>query len=357
MTTKTPSKRLYALDTYKSIIIVLMIFVHVVEELLAPSPLVQSIYNYYDLYWPIACSFMFCMGIGFILSRNSDNYSSYIKRGATMFLLSYVFNFARAGVPMIINSLINGTPLDTSYMILWLLTGDILQFAGLALICWGAIVYLKMHKSITKIMIIALVVGAINMILTKIPVVPGPHNSILGLFWASNGAQTCQYAKDMCFPLLGWFIYPLAGAIFTLKLKTITNRDQFFGKILISSIALFAIITTTYSLLGISWNDATIYEYYYQTLKTSIILLPIIMIQISLFYYIEKFLALKDSNILHKWGNDLTPIYIAQWMIIGWIEFLFIPSVQFPSQYVIPIVLGIFMLSLLCVSIYKKVMK
>ena len=90
-TTLTTNKhRLYELDIVKAIAILFMVFDHLLEEgasdVLAESSFADFIY--FMAMIPAAPVFMFLMGLGFIYSRNRDNYSYFFKRGGTCTTLS-----------------------------------------------------------------------------------------------------------------------------------------------------------------------------------------------------------------------------------------------------------------------------
>ena len=111
-------RRIPELDLLKTVAVIGMIFVHVLEcseNLNTVGTLRRAIATFIEFFGcaPSACIFMFAMGWGAALSRESSVKHS-IDRFGQLCILGLLVNFFQQIVPMIINPEVFGSPIENS---------------------------------------------------------------------------------------------------------------------------------------------------------------------------------------------------------------------------------------------------
>ena len=316
---KTNLGRQYEIDYAKVIAIVFMVLIHVWEEL-----------SYFDCYesvptgfWhnllqfgagPLAAPlFMFAMGIGICYS-NHRTPKELFKRGLQLFFFGYLLNFCRNGIYYAIYYGVNNN-LDLSELIYQSFNGDIFHFAGLTFML---VALLKKHKmSVLAMGGLSIIMQIIGYYLSiNVPVSEG-LSYIVGHFY---------YAENCDFPLLQWFIYPAMGVVFAKYLRHVSDKDKFYHSVLgISSVLLIGLCSAMYFIgydiknFYILTNDV----YYQQEFLHSLFTIMVILIELSILYFVSKRIKSNSINNMIKYiSNNLNNIYVIQWMLVGTSSFI-----------------------------------
>ena len=134
------------------------------------------------------------------------------------------------------------------------------------------------------------------------------------------------YAKNCYFPLLQWFIYPAMGVVFAKYLRHVSDKDKFYHSVLgISSILLIGLCSAMYFIgydiknFYILTNDV----YYQQEFLHSLFTILVILIELSILYFVSKRIKTNSINNMIKYiSNNLNNIYVIQWMLVGTATFI-----------------------------------
>ena len=312
---KDRKDRIFEVDAVKFMAIFYMICEHVYERFGSfdyfgkmPDTLYRNFVEFFG--GPMAAPvFMFCMGIGMIYTRH-DSSADFIRRGIKLLLAGYLLNFFRQTIPMLIAMRLG---IDTGFSLIGgLLNVDILPFAGMAFISIGLMKRFKMpllSMLATAILLQAVGIWSVNLRIDSVAAA-----TLIGLILPGG--------DHVAFPMTLWLIYPTAGIMFGEMLKASEDRRSLYMKALIASSAFF-----------VSYNAALIYcgydirlsyalyegSYYYQTLISTLWILPIVMIALSLSYLV---LSSIEQTLIGRFMRycsiNLTTIYIIQWLLIGY---------------------------------------
>ncbi len=292
--------RLVLPDVLKGLAVVLMIQVHVMEQLVNPD-LLESAFGKISLFLggvPAAPVFMIVMGYFVGFTRASS--LGMVKRGLLLFAggmllnvllnISYIIKFINSGYPELIYGSILGV--------------DILPLAGLSLIIIGGIKKISWHPLF--LLIIALLVAGMT---------PWINQMIDG--WNTARYVTAFFggtAEWSYFPLFPWLAYPLTGlalhAYGLQKWKLIPA----WGKGLIMGFSLVGFILG----LKMGFNVSTILpEYYHHNLVFylwALSFMILLVYSISLMNFESQPLR---AAFLSFMGREVTLVYVIQWILIG----------------------------------------
>jgi hypothetical protein len=325
------NKRNSTADLLKGIAVVLMILVHVVEKF-STNHIQASKGGRFVLFLggpPVAPVFMVLMGF-YIASSNKTN-SQLARRGIYLLLGGFLLNIAiNTNLFISINNgVFNIDPLP------YLFGVDIFHFAGLSIIILSLLrsVFLKNTKSIVLSIVL---VGLLNLFLVRF----SPINS----FWKYIGSFFYGYSNWAYFPIIPWLAYPLIGFLFfKLDYKKIQQfiQPSSFNLAIIVVFIIFGIWTINYA-IDVSANLQAFYHhdgmFFIWTL--------IFIIGYSLFVERMNSLLGKFKLLLFlKWlGNNLTIIYIVQWILIGNLTTVLYNTINSP------IVLALYSIAILLIA-------
>lgn len=329
-------ERRYELDLLKAVAIISMIVCHAVFMLGVHQPSYEGDVEYFiadyilGCYLAVAHAFMFAMGFGIAFSKN-NNPLSLVKRGIIIYLTGFVLNFFRYGVYALIDGLIEGEFVqETVYA---LLVQDIFHFAGLALIFTGGLKALKLKEwHIFAIGILLSIIGApLAFLFNGHPVL----NYILGHFIVTT-------EEDSTFAFFNWYIFVAFGLLFGSILKKTKDKDKLYSIVLAISLP----IMITYIILSIIFGAMFLTKngwYYAASILEAIGLLSIDMTLLSIFYFLTKKVSEKRLGVFLEMSRNITPIYVTQWCIIGFVDsiFCYLLGFVFPywTQYLFGIIL------------------
>ena len=314
--TPASAARRYELDLLKVVAIVSMILCHAVYMLGVhhehyAQDVAYFVADYiFGCYLAVAHAFMFSMGVGIVFSKRNRP-SDLIKRGVFIYIGAFVLNFFRYGVYALIDGLIEGQFFEeTAYA---LLVQDIFHFAGLALIFTGALRALKLKARYIFLIGIALsLIGApLAFSFSGHPV----FNYVLGHFLVTT-------EKDSTFAFCNWYIFVAFGIFFGDILRRSKDDDKLYRTVL----ALAAPLTVAYIACSIAFGTMFLSKnawYYAASLPEAVGLLSIDMTMLSAFYFLCKKVPTQKLSVFITMSKNLTPIYCAQWCVIGFVDSVF----------------------------------
>ena len=314
----TASKRQVEFDYAKTIAIFFMVIIHVIEEISAvdmdvlPSGFWENFIQFGA--GPLAAPvFVFAMGVGMVLSRHQEPIQLF-KRGVKLWIVAMALNICRDVIPDLIACLISGTAPVWDTLRYDLFNIDILHFSALAFMLTA--LFRKLKVPVLALVPIGIIMQAVGNELSLAFRPTGIGEILLSYIFNTGGDLSC-------FPLLLWYatltIGMLAG---TLLQKYKDNLDRiykigFYGG---SALLIGYVAACHYYELDIRFLHA-LYEnaFYKQTFFHFLYNTLIVMIELSLFYFISKRVK-KDIAFVDFCGKNLTTIYVVQWLIIGWIS-------------------------------------
>jgi len=296
----TKKTRLVLPDAVKGLAVLLMIQVHVTEQLVDPA-LVESTYGKLSLFLggvPAAPVFMLMMGyfIGFMGAAPGKM----LRRGIILFgggialniLLnfSYIINFTRTGYPEMIPAAIFGA--------------DILPLAGLSLIIAGGLKKISGHPLF--LMLIALLAAGLT-----------PWVNTLADSWESGKYITAFFGGSAgwsYFPLFPWLAYPITGlAIYNFGIEK-WNRISAWGKYLL--MAVFTAVFIAGFRMGFE-ESTSLKDYYHHGIVFylwALSFMALLIFGLSLLKFESYPLR---AAFLSFAGREVTLVYVIQWILIG----------------------------------------
>ncbi len=312
-----------AVDLCKTVSIILMILCHVFYAVkYTNTPSLTASYIAHNLVRLLGAQFfMFSMGLGLAYTRN-DSPKCCLRRGIILLLTGYLLNFLREILPWMI---FGNYPMFSSIMannkFLMLLSGDILQFAGLAFLFFAFVKYFKFSNlTIFLMAIVFTIIGAFctNEISVKLST-DNFYFSFIGLFIPIKNFTASGY---VCFSFCNWIIYPVTGWIFGKLLRHCMNPDKFYWYLLLISVPLLLLAWSAFDAAGknmwmILMNPLT---YHQQNPVILAVYMNIIAVAISLAHIFSNyFVKFKFWGIIKHLSSELPTLYIASWVVIGWI--------------------------------------
>ena len=308
------NERLFELDALKFFAILFMVTIHVYENLgpydtdyVMPDSAFRNIIEF--LGGPlVAPALMFCMGIGMIFTKHNSP-GEFIRRGIKLMITGYALNFFKLTFPQLIGKMIG---IEDDYdLIGGFLCVDILTFAGAAYITIGLMK--KIHLSIFSMCMIGCLLQATGIWAVNIHIESDVLRGLAGIllpagFWAA-------------FPLTLWLVYPTFGMAFGEYLKKTVDHREMYKKLLIISAVLFTACTA--GLVYVGYDLRRSYAvcdnlYYFQTFISTIWTIPLILLVISLCFFL--FVPLKDTKfggLMRFAGVKLNTVFIVQWLLIS----------------------------------------
>ncbi|WP_375056394.1 heparan-alpha-glucosaminide N-acetyltransferase domain-containing protein [Zobellella sp. DQSA1] len=257
---------------------------------------------------PAAPIFTFIMGI-FIASSSRQSLASGLARAAWLLALGYMLNLARGSLPMWLSlqmGLVTYEQLGGYTPLTELLIVDILQFAGLALaIC----VLLKHYFPDPRYWIVAgLAVVCLSPALWDISSGWMVPDAALQLLWGSK-------EQGAMFPLFPWLAFPLFGMAFGHWFGQSGCHTRFFRKTLWAGLVLMT-AGTSLILFDMDFH----YGYYLRSGPGGVIWITgFVMVWLWLCRLIVgKAGSNRCLALLFFWSQNVTVIYVLQWLVIGW---------------------------------------
>ena len=322
----SPLTRRHELDLLKVAAIVGMILCHAVYMLGAhyadhDHDLAYFLADYvFGCYFAVAHAFMFAMGVGIVFSEKNKPLDL-IKRGIFLYIAAFLLNFFRYGIYALIDGLIEGQfQEETVYAIV---VQDIFHFAGLALIFTGAMRSLKLKEWHLALMgvIFSVIGGFVAFLYNGHPVL----NYVIGHFIVTT-------EKDSTFAFLNWYIFVAFGLLFGKLLRDVKDKDKLYRIVLLVSAPIMIVyiaLTCVFGTFFLTKNG----WYYAIGLPDAIGLLSIDMTLLASFYYLCKKVPEHKLAVFIEMSRNVTPIYVAQWCVIGFVDSIFCYLLGFVIPY------------------------
>jgi uncharacterized membrane protein len=300
------------LDVAKALAVLFMIAAHVLGDLSEQNVIDSFGGSIVDFFGgiPAAPVFMFALGFGIIYSRNAIP-EFLLKRGIRIFLLGYLLNLLRGGLPLLAEYAITGNETILSEAVNESLYIDILQFAGLAFLFFAFAK--RLNLGVRGVMACGLFFSVLNIFVVNIKFNNSFLNEVASFFW---GAKGISY-----FPFLTWIFYPIAGYVFGYYLVRCIKKDKlyFLAFIIILPLFITLLIIQVFGHYSMFGQD----DYYHHTLFHNCTYLIFILLWISALYYVIPSIPKSIIGSFKRWSKNITAIYFIQWCIIGWLAFLF----------------------------------
>ena len=147
---------------------------------------------------------------------------------------------------------------------------------------------------------------------------------------------------EATFAFLNWFVFVGFGMLFGRILKDAKDRDKLYRIVLYISapvMVAYIILSCIFGAFFLTKNG----WYYAVSPLEAVGLLSIDMVLLSGFYFLLKKVPEQKVSVGIEMSRNLTPIYCAQWCIIGFVDsvFCYLLGYVFPywAQYVFGVVL------------------
>ena len=308
------SKRVLAIDLARGISILMVIIVHTLwmygDTHTQSNTWVGSIIHFIGKGTPM---FLMTMGFSYLLSRNQSLKLS-IKRSGMLLLAAYGMNFLKFVLPTLVGitpdqfiEAYGWTPPATgANLIYMLLTGDILQLAGVSLLFMGLINHFSKNKYVPLIIAIAI------MIVT--PYVRGFRFGIVGLDYVLDLLWGAAY--NVYFAVFPWFSFILIGMFFgRWFVATGKNTNFVFNRMPIIGVVFLGIgASLCYYDFEFHFGD-----YFHLGTGGSIYLAGFNLLLIWIAYLLVTYVK---NNAFFQFcyftSKRVTTIYVIQWVIICW---------------------------------------
>lgn len=312
------SGRQIELDIARGLAVIFMVLVHVqmsFSNSVAENSWFGNIVDFLGGV-PAAPVFMFLMGVGFLYTKN-NNHRLFIKRGFYILLGGYVLNFLRGSLPELIDYITDGSKESFINAIRELIDIDILQFAGITIMFFGLIKYMKL-----RLWVIALLgVGfcLLGYFFSDIQVDGVFSKAITGLIWGSSDISE--------FPFLTWIFYPILGYFFAGLLIRCKEKRVFYKYIL--GVSLCGLIVCSYlftNFLGLDIDISSEVEYYHHNMLFNILFGLFILSWVSVLFLLVSLIPDFLLKQFKRWSRNVTEIYFIHWILIGWVEWFLFPD-------------------------------
>ena len=306
------TSRINTFDLARGLAILFMMLVHVLDFYGQPD-VQKTIIGEVIIFLgspPAAPVFMFIMGIFIVFSTRLD-LATGLKRAAWLLVIGYLLNLLRGSIPLWLSlqiglvrqhELVEGgfSPLSE------LLIVDILQFAGLAFaICVLLRHYLPNPKYWLTVGVLVIFLSPVVWDISSGWIV---FDEVLKLLWGN------KYQGSM-FPLFPWLAYPLFGMAFGYWFKQAQSQTYLFRQTAWLGLILL-VIGTVVTLTNFDFH----YAYFLRSGPGATIWITgFVLVWLWLCRWAsEKIVANRGFELLFFWSENVTAIYILQWVIIGW---------------------------------------
>ncbi len=256
--------------------------------------------------------FMTAMGVGLAYTKFNST-KQMVLRGLKLIAIHYILNIVRSSF---VYFTLPHDDMLIQRVLYYTIGGDILVFAGLAMILFALLKRIKKHSNLI-ILIIGVVFSVLSTVFRIIECDSPLLGYTLGLLIPVN-AQ-CDGEILVCFQLCSWFIYVAVGNMLGVTLKKVKNLNRFY---LILGLIGAALATVTLLLdYNLGWQQYYITTYdvdreYITGIVYATAALGVIMFEFMVFHFLTKI----TPNFLNKWvftlSSLINEIYIVSWVLI-----------------------------------------
>ncbi len=299
------SKRLETPDLLKGFAVIFMIQVHIME-LFAKQAIYDDLAGHISLSLggvPAAPVFMLVMG--YFLAYKLKSSRQMIVRGIKLFVAGLLLNFF-LNLHLAYKVFFEGWDEFVNIYQYWF-GADILHLAGLSMIVIGLVQNVFKTNRILWL-IFALLIPALSMVLNPY----SGDNTLLKYLMAFIFSK----AAWSYFPLIPWLAYPLAGYAFRLIENKYSDTIHNIKWKVITGIILFVIVLVTGSFGTHIMTDLNLY--YHHGLLFSLWAIGLSAVWTIL---LDQFTQLRLNSVIIRYicwlGENVTFVYIIQWLIIG----------------------------------------
>ncbi len=362
---KINTGRQMEMDLARAIPVMSLPFVHCVieccsaETINQPIPFLFNVIIGAPLGAPI---FIFSMGLSLVYSKHS-NEDDIMKRGLILFIAGFILNALRFGVPYVIGYFLTGEYDKFIAPILYKIFGnDILQFAGLALLLFGFLKKKRLDDHV--IVIIAFVMSLIGWRFRHMNFGIPAVNIIIGHI---IGTEIPEGYVLSDFPIMNWFLVPVAGYIFGNILIRVKDKKKFY----IPFLAMLGVIYWIYFAIeskmhfGKMAGGATLVEeenaYYHAETFDIISYIVCAIGMFGIYYIITSHCPDKLNRFFSSVSRNITRIYIIHWLFVVMITNVILYKIngtqELPVYQIMILALIIFLISYfgsLAIEKYKK---
>ena len=311
---RTNTGRQLEFDLAKAVTIVLMVWTHVYESLSTGfEPSLSAVNAYVRGSITGAATFMFCMGLGISYTRHNTA-EECIQRGVKLLTNGFVLLLFRDIIPVLLRWWIFNSQESTIYLI-YGLSCDILQFAGLALLLVGLLK--KLRISSMGMLLISIAMSLMGTFLEGVSTGCYPIDQVLGFFWGTY--------SESYFPLFNWFIFVAAGHWFGEKYQFLRDKMKFHTvSLLVGTLLCAAYIFVSFNVDQDIFKGLTSERYLaHRPFLDAAICLLINVGQISMFYFIGLMIPQKAVPVIIHPSRHINQYYCLSWVIISLSMFKF----------------------------------
>ncbi len=309
--------RQHEFDLARAVVIFFLALIHVTIECSTDEMLTSGIPYLFDtvIGGPFSAPmYMFVMGVGMFYTKKSRP-KDHFKRGLKLLILGYILNICRFLIPYSIGYAITGDfetyiePLLTK-----MLGNDVLVFAGIAMMLMAGLIALKTPR--WALLSIAVVFSGLGTVLNGIDVGNDVGNIFLGYLIGTENAACTIHSY---FPLLNWFIFPVAGYLFASILVKVKDKKTFY--LLFSPACL--VITIVYFICGIVYTLGMFgegqYCFYHMTIVDAFFSMTLTLGLIGLYYFISLVMSRKALSVMGDVSRNITYVYFIHWIFVSFI--------------------------------------
>lgn len=311
------SGRQKELDLMKAFPVLCLPFVHCIIECSTEEELCYGMRFVLDSIIGSSFSapmFMFAMGVGLIYSKSATPERVFI-RGLQIFGLSYVLNICRFLIPYLIGYMISG---DTGQFIdpLWyrVFGNDILQFAGLSLMCIAGFMHIK--ASPQGMFGISSVMAVCGHLLNDYDAGSPAANVLLGYVIGTSDPAGLVISD---FPLLNWMIFPVSGYCFGRILLHARDKRILYLRLSLPCL----IISLIYFSIALHYNYGTFGEgqncYYHMILPDIAGNVLLCTGMMAVWYVVSEYIPDLLMNFLTEVSMNITSVYCVHWVFVRFI--------------------------------------
>ena len=342
------------LDVAKVFLLVSMVFCHCIMYIHGAGGGSETAYTIFNSI--IGCfgaeAFMFCMGTVLIYSRKTAP-KTIIKRGFILFLIGIALNIMRGVIPYLLLAWISGETqyFSNAYLDLWNL--DILHFAGLAMVLFGVLKWMKATN--LYIAVIAVIMSIIGTLFRDFNFGIPEVNQVVGLF---IGTEFIDGFGNF-FPLFSWFIFVAAGYFFGQILSRCKDKMTFYLYITPIALLITVIYTTVAFIHGFGMFGPMAEAFYHLTTFEAFISILGAISLIGICYFISLCLPKLMKTAVTSISKNVNAVYCVHWVLVGWIVSILLWDVlnvlgSFNDLQFILMATGIFVVSALAAEVYSR---
>ncbi len=305
-------KRIVTLDLARGFTVLMMAPIHTM--MLYSQPRVQTsltgMFLSFIAEGPGAQLFMLLMGVGFTFSSHTGS-RAVLKRAGFFLIAAYCLNFLKFIIPLLLGG-IPATVLQELHLqgtgqafLFFLLMGDILHFAALAYPILYLVHRMKHYPywSLFFALAVTLFSSCFWNLKTGFSLIDYPLSLIGG------------HPPDVYFPLFPWLLYPLVG----LALGDLLKHHPTSKVLTTGAKAGFVLIVLSFFLPGTPMQGNWL-PFYRTGISGCALHLGIVLLWLALFHYLYRKIPINPVfQLLVFCSENITPIYLIQWVLIAWI--------------------------------------